>query len=474
MSTPQEITPVIAAPSGGAARRGRRAATLALAVGLAASSVTTALPAAASPSATAPPSGAADDNPRGPVPVYEPAGEQVTGGSDLAGAVEIQPGVHHDVLDSGDSESLADDGTQRFYRLPALEDGERLYAAAVLAVDTQQRTDSSGSAGLDLKLVNQQGESCSSGGSSHLTAGNTGGQPVVTAATDPMDAEATYGCFEDGSGVISASVRRTGTWQADTPVPVELHFWVAPPVDENQLNEAPSGAEPPQSVTVSGEATPLEAGSTFATAAEAAPGQIHSVEIRPTQVQYFKVPVEYGQRLSYRLSQGSNQDASVTSIRGDVHTPLLREPDTVNHSMSLHYNDVGDVITQSTSVATSPDNYGHHSYGSLQIAGDYYIVVSASKPRSQRAGSQPFRYELAVEVTGEPGGTTDWVTAAQEQAQQAAGGDAEDGDQAQASGGGAGGGPTGAELGALAGGIGAGALLAGVAWLLLRRRGQQA
>ncbi|SFV24313.1 hypothetical protein [Micrococcus terreus] len=466
----------LAVRSGRPGRAPRRAAGLALAIALAAYPLATALPAAATPSASATSSGSADANPRGPVPVYEPAGEQVTGGSDLAGAVEIQPGVHWDTLEAGDSEGVSGDGTQRFYTLPALQEGERLYAAAVLAVDTQQRTDSNGMVGLEFQLVNQQGESCSSRDTTNHSASSPSGHPVVTAVTDPMDPERSYGCFEDGSGIVAAQVQRTGTWQSDTPMPVELHFWVAPPVDESQLNAAPTSAEAPQSVTITGEATPLEGGSSFATAVEATPGQVHEVEIRPSQVQYFKVPVEYGQRLNYRLAQGNNQDASVARVEGRIFTPLLRRPDSTNSYVHLFYDTVGEVVTQSTSVTTSPDNHGSHSYGSLSIAGDYYIVVSASNARANRQGSQPFRYQLAVELTGEPGGTTDWVTAAQEQAAEAAGDGAENGEnggQPQAAGSG-GGMPTGAELGALAGGIGLGALLSGVAWLLLRRRGQQA
>lgn len=176
------------------------------------------------------------------------------------------------------------------------------------------------------------------------------------------------------------------------------------------------------------------------------------------------MPVEYGQRLSYRLSTGNNQQSRVRGIQTSVHNPLLDGPEMLG-SRDLGYATNGSTITRSTAVAVSPDNYDSYPYDSLRFAGDYYIVVTASEPRGGREGTDPFRYELAVSLNGEPAGTTEWLAESQEDQAVAAGGSSGDGGSWP---------PSGTELGALLGGVGLGAVLTGIAWLVLRRRRQNA
>ncbi|MFC7401497.1 hypothetical protein [Citricoccus sp. GCM10030269] len=428
-----------------------------------------------SDSAAAPASGSASeaggspasdpDNGRGPVPVYEVVGTEVSGGSDLSSAADVEPGVYRDVLDQGGS----DVGTTRFYQLPALKEGESVHAAAVLALDSQKDVDSDGSAQLGLEFVNPHGDSCGTMDTSRASPGSTTLPLVAAGRSDVMEA-GSYGCFEDESGRVIVKVTREGQWQADEQVPLELRFWIEPPVDEDQLSEASEDDAPPESVTASGDATPLEAGSSFATATEIEPDQVYSLEIRPYQVQYFRVPVEYGQRLSYRLSTGNNEDASVQGVSSAAYNPLFNAPRMLNSgASSLRYSDVGAVATGNIAVPVSQNEYGSFQFSELRIGGDYYITVSASEPRSNREGSQPFRYELAAAVTGDASGTTEWVSQAHDQQ---ADGVEDEGAEAQASGASGAGGwfPTGTELGALLGGVGLGAVLIAVVWLLLRRR----
>lgn len=438
-----------------------------------------ALPAAATESATGSAAPGADgarseavDNGRGPVPVYEAAGSEVTGGGELASATDVEPGLYRDVLDQGGTDDVRE-GSMRFYRLPALEEGESVHAAAVLAVDGQQDVDGNDNVGLKLEFLNPQGDSCGPNQSATAAQGSTGLPVVVAGRSDVMEVDASYGCFTDGSGRVAVKLTREGLWQSDTPVPVELRFWIEPAVDESQLAEASSEDLPPASVTASGNAAPLEGGSSFTTATAIEPDRVYAVEIRPTEVQVFKVPVEYGQRMSYRLSTGNNREASVTRIGSAAYNPLLAEPRMIGGSNSLSHLDVGAVSTANASVAVSPQEYGSYSYEALRLAGDYYITVSASAARPNREGSEPFRYELAVSLTGEPGGTTEWLADAQDQV--IAGVETEGG-AVQATGRGAAGGafPTAAELGALLGGVGVGAVLVGGAWLLFRRNRRSA
>jgi hypothetical protein len=427
--------------------------TLALAAG-------TGAPALAATAAAGPEGSSA---PSTQVTPYQPSGTPVTGGDSLASAVEVEPGLYQDTLQAS-GESSSPTASTRFYRLPALKEGERAHVAAVLAADPLADQRGSDWAELTVEFVNPQGERCGSPASENVSM-TTGAVPVAKTATDPMEA-GSFGCFEDESGVVVAQVSRGGKWLPDTPAPVELRFWVEPPVDETGLAEAPSDDLPPESVTVTGEATPVTGGGSFGTATEIAPDQVYSAELQPRQAAYFRVPVEYGQRLSYRLSAGNNQQSRVREIRTSVHDPLLGDPRMLG-SDNLHYAENGATLTRSTAVPVSQDNYDSYSYGALRHAGDYYIVVTGSEARSGREGTEPFRYELAVSLTGEPAGSAEWLAAAQDEQATAAG----DGDAQSASARDGGGWlPSTAELGALLGGVGLGAVLTGVAWLLLRPR----
>ncbi|MCY1159746.1 MAG: hypothetical protein MOP51_2771 [Citricoccus sp.] len=397
---------------------------------------------------------------------YQPSGTQVTGGESLADAVEVEPGLYQDTLQTSEEASSPAVST-RFYRLPALQDGERAHAAAVLAADPHADPRGTDWAELTVEFVNLQGEQCGPPVADNVSM-TTGAVPVAKTATDPMEA-GSHGCFEDGSGVVVAQVSRSGEWLADDPVAVELRFWVEPPVDESGLAEAPSEDLPPESVTVTGEARPVTGGRSFGTATEITAGQVYSAELQPREASYFRVPVEYGQRLSYRLSSGNNQQARVREIRTSAHDPLLGDPRMLG-DQGISYTDNGATLTRSTAVPVSADNYGSYSYGALRFAGDYYIVVTGSEARGGREGTEPFRYELAVSLSGEAAGATEWLAAAQDEQTLAAGGSA-DGEDAQAAGARNGGWlPSSTELGALLGGVGLGAVLTGIAWLLLRRR----
>ncbi|MDI3329868.1 MAG: hypothetical protein QJR09_03905 [Micrococcus sp.] len=451
------------------ARTARTVASLALAAALAGGVVS---PALASPAPVPVPvaasgTAAASEPARADVVAYQVSGTEVTGGTALSAAVEVQPGLYRDVIEA--SEDSTEGGeSSRYYRLPALEEGERAHVSAVLALDASASRSGSGAATIGVQFLNEQGEDCGMGDSDYTVSGGQG-VPVAATSSGPMDPESLFGCFEDGSGVVIAQVSRSGAWQADEPVPVELRFAVEPAVDESALAEAPSSDLPPESVTTTGQASEVTGGTSFTTATELAPGQVYSTELEPLQSGYFRVPVQYGQRLNYRLSTGNNQDSRVSLVRTDLYGPLLVDASTIG-SDTLSYNDAGGTITHSTAVAVSPDNYDS-SYGSLRHAGDYYIVVDAGTPRGGRQGSEPFRVELAVELTGDPAGSTEWLAAAQDE-QAADGGEAAEGDDAQAASARDAGGwlPSTTELGALLGGVGLGAVLTGVAWLLLRRR----
>ncbi len=455
-------------------RSTRTLATLGLALALTGLTATPALASGSTASeSTASGSTASGDGPAaaGDVTPYQPSGTEVTGGNSLSGAVEVDPGRYRDVLAT--SEDGSGEGSTRFYRLPALAEGERAHVAAVLATDRDSARESAW-AELSVEFLNQQGRSCSTPGREALNI-DSGQVPVAATSTAENEPES-FGCFEDGSGVVVAQVTRAGTWQADDPVPVELWFWIEPPVDESGLAPAPDADLPPESVTVTGQAEPITGGTSFTSATAVEPDRVYSLEIDPVEAAYFRVPVEYGQRLSYRLSTGNNQQSRVREVTTRMYTPLLDLPRAVG-SQSLRYGDNGGTLTRSTAVTVSRDNYDSHSYGPLRHAGDYYIVVEGSEARTGREGTEPFRLDLAVAVSGDADGTTEWLADPQQGPSDAGGpeGDGADGQAAAGAagpGGSSGGGwpPSATELGALLGGVGLGAVLTGVAWLLLRRR----
>lgn len=346
-------------------------------------------------------------------PRYEIAGNTVSGTDSPDGAPELSPGVYRESFGKGASSDSADNGTVKYYALPSLKDGERAHFTAVLATPGLVRQDDPESAGLEVQLVNAEGDRCSWTESDSLMNGTGGGHPIVSATSERRDAESTYGCFADGNDVVYARVQRTGSAFQSITLPVELHVAVAPapeadepvPAEEDGASGARTGGEDDP-------AEPIEGGLGISTARTLASGQTYSLELEPYETRYFRVPVEFGQRMSYRLSQQDNQGSSVKEVRSQVYNPILQEAELQGSSsldLRLTSSEPDSEVDQALVAMVAQDSRDDPG-NTLGVAGDYYLVLSGSEaPYDATNTDDPFRLELTAEVTGTPGGVSAWV-----------------------------------------------------------------
>ncbi|MCO1337806.1 hypothetical protein BJH93_02705 [Kocuria polaris] len=430
---------------------------------LAAAALTLSTPALASGSAE--PSGNDDGGQPTSITLGEAVGPEVSGGDSLAAATATEAGLSQTVLARGESGNGNNDGTVAYFKLPKLEAGERTLVSAQLMVDTYREPTSSASAGIEGRLYAATGESCSSGESARVSRSSFDRLPAIALRSEIFDPERGYGCHEDQTGETYLELKRTGEWQDEDPMPVQLRITVEPAIDPTTLGEADTNDLPPAAVSLTGEATPLAGGSSFTTAAPIESGSVIADAVLPYEMKFYKVAVEEGQRLNYRLAVENNADASARSIVAQTYNPVLEHDFMLYGANSLRRDDVSEFITRNMAVSVTRDLHDEYFKEPLRVAGDYYIVIlgDANDPR----GLRPFEYEIAVEVTGEAKESLDWAKAAQSDSAKAAGVDPATGQASERSGffswl------PTGAQVGAFVGGLALALVLAIGAWILRR------
>ena len=384
---------------------------------------------------------------------HQSVGEQAAGSQDLGGAPQLEAGAWQDLL------PVTGEDSARYYRLPAVQEGENINVSAQLIIDPMNQPSSRENIKFAGELVTGDGRRCASTGTATVSRDWFDRLALARLDTGAKRSDGYTGCLAQGNDEVYLKLERTGTWQADTGIPVELRVIVEPAVDPTTLSGQIPTTLPPANVTLSGAAEPVSGGSGFSNATELAGESIHADSVLPFEIKYYKVHLAEGQRLNYRLTMGDSRDASANRLVTRTYSPLLAGNVVERDSAELSREDVGASVTRSTLSEVSRDLVDSAGQLSgLRTPGYYYITVvgAARDPR----GLNPLEYELAVQVTGEAGGGGAWEPALDT-------GTGGGGVLVTATGGWL---PTAAQFGALLGG--AAVALAGFAglWLLRRRR----
>ncbi len=332
---------------------------------------------------------------------YVASGTPVTGGETLHSSPRLAPGQYLDEYERGETKAHSSaDGTLKFYDLGPIEPGERAHVSALLLPDQSEPTATGDPfAGIEVQLVNGQGENCSSPDRDYAHSSD-GGKPIVGYVRSQEYTEpGSFGCFQDGTGQLFAKVQRFGEHQAVESMPVELKVVVEPAVDQGTLGPHADSEESPQSVTLSGAAAAVAGGGSFNEAAEVEDQTVLSDSVMPNEARYYRVHVGYGQRLNVRAANGASEGAGPDSVDVSVFSSV-RGPVRMKGDHRLHRRPAGQNVTLNMPVSVSLDNhdggYGQDAY----LSGDYYVVVSADKYSDDR-NREPFPFELALEVTGQ-------------------------------------------------------------------------
>ena len=248
--------------------------------------------------------------------VYEAQGTPITGGTSPADAPLLSAGQYLDMLDKGsEKNSTAEAGSTRYYKIQ-LAPGERAHAAATLLVPRRGETESSGTSFISVSLVDARGESCLIQDTESASSNQSFLFPPTAALSTPaLGEDADARCFgADADGEAYLKVERSGNWAWTKKLPVELLFATEPAADTEGLPDAYSKSLPPVLPAAKGSAAAVVGGPSYNTAAELQPG-LYSDSLLGSETKFYKIPVAYGQRLSFKATVTADGSSRGQSAR---------------------------------------------------------------------------------------------------------------------------------------------------------------
>ena len=209
-------------------------------------------------------------------------------------------------------------------------------------------------------------------------------------------------CKEDGIRILQ--VERIGEAWTDQALPVELIVRREPPTDASAV-PPPASAGPALPSPTHGTASAIDGGNSFNEAPELVSGATYSDSLATGENRYYRVPVQWGQRLSYLVTptghaspvlQGSAYArVEVANPVRDVVTPLsIGQPWFVSGSQE---------IAGSTPYPARYTNRDIVESSKYSLDGDYYVRLSANVSSLDDASVQDFLITVVVSGDVEPG-----------------------------------------------------------------------
>ncbi len=333
-----------------------------------------------------------------PEHAYTAEGPEVSGGSSLAQAPLVVPGIHRDSFARGAQDEADDSGTTKYYRVAAAS-GQRVHAAATISAPPYADgvPEEWTPLGVDVSVVTAAGDSCEESTTDDVGAAMTGEGPVTSVAVS-----GTTGWEGCAGEELFLRVTRTGTRSADLPLPVEIQVAIepagigggSPAVDEEIEDEGASPVPPAQE-------EPFVGGRSFATAPEVEPGS-SVIELVPGEVSTMRIEVQEGQRLRWRTE--------VTEQPEDAGSLSLNVADATRGQVTVGG---GDWTMSSTSPVNgggmrAPVDLGNRGSDTASIAsawlpGDQTVTLQRLQlpAGAEPAAAEPVTVVLTLEVEGE-------------------------------------------------------------------------
>jgi Ca-activated chloride channel family protein len=337
---------------------------------------------------------------------YTTAGSPVTG-ADLptTQAALLAPGQYVDTFDRGATGSIDAPGTKKYYSI-AVQEGMRPYISVTM-VPPDADAEPVDLIGVDAALLNVNGETCTTErGAVVLTNGRN------TTATAVLDGP-TFGSSEAASscpteGLAFLEVTRLGAAWADIPLQTEIVVRMEPPAKTSGLLPAATkGAELPP--VAHGTPVALAGGNSFNDAPQLNSGTTYSDTIATGESRFYRVPLQWGQRVSYLVSEvGPPQPPTGvvgTIVWLDLFNPVRAEiTGTIDNGGSTWFgNDPGAPFYGSSPYPVRYTNREATKQDGYSLDGDYYLRMNANRDEDPSTTS----FLLTVVVIGEiePGPT---------------------------------------------------------------------
>ena len=321
---------------------------------------------------------------------YRAVGTPIRGGDTPATAPTIRPGQYLDTYEQG-GRSAGTEGTVKYYAVQ-LTPGDTPHFSATMAPPAL-RAENVDALVIRIEVVDAEGDSCGPYGTAGIDIAVFGKVVPQTAVLDPPpvgDRPWQESCSA-GDRPLYLKVIRAGDAYRAQQLPVELAFRLEPAVSDP------------------GPAQPVEAGSSFNDAPVLTPGSYRDA-ITTGETRYFRVRLDWGQRLAYRLSVPSQRlPIQTAALYVRVASPLRGDAEQTSGSTAydLLGGDKDQEISGSTLVPVRYQNRDS-SFSRAEpysVDGFYYLVLDLSY-RLGRGAPVPFPFTLTVATSGgEPGPT---------------------------------------------------------------------
>ena len=336
---------------------------------------------------------------RPPAHAYRASGLEVEGGTSIAQAATIDPGIHLDGFARGSEDTFSSQGTRKYYRI-AVEDGQRVHAAATIAPDPYEDGLPEEPEALEVTagFLTADGDTCTGSSTEQIGESHVGDGPV--SATAVSEVVGPDGCR--GSELFLLVIRK-GPRAFETELPVEIQVAIQPPgigggspAVEEEIEDAGASPLPPEG------SEPIALGRSFAEATPLEPGS-YLVELVPGETGLVSVQVGEGQRLRWRTEEVSEpgEDPGAMSLR--VHNAARAVVTTDEGPWHLG---VGNGVHGG--AMTAPVDLGNRgsdldSVQSAWLPGTHTVMLQRFQRETDAAssGSEPVRLVLTLEVQGE-------------------------------------------------------------------------
>lgn len=344
---------------------------------------------------------------------YATQGQPITGGATAEEAVDLPPGSYLDVLEHGSPAIDDGEGFSRFYRLQ-IAPGEIAHLSATMVLPGGDGV-TNRLAQLQLRTHSADGVDCRIGEVQARAEADLGQGPITsTIATPRMGETENLSCFgEDAEGTVILEVERTGDPALEEAVPVEVQFFAEEKVDLDGMPPAAKYMRPQEPLAIPTDGAQIQPTFSFASAVPDADGPMRGTII-PGEVQFFRVPAQYGQQVRAALSLGefetpegmglTLQATLFSPLRDGVYTVV---PPTTDADASGFSESATPGMTMQLNQA-SPIQYRNRESGGTEartsfLAGDYFLQLAVVP--SSYTGEQLFEipYVIDLDAVGEAG-----------------------------------------------------------------------
>ena len=312
---------------------------------------------------------------------YEAEGTPVAGTPSVVVETPLlEPGQYVDTFATGGKGNIGK-GTEKYY---AVEIPERWTAHAAVTMLMPPGTKEDGGAALNVHIAfsDEQGRRCGPTGYAHMNTTMAIGAPATAVANSATCPEAPTHLW----------IHRFGGRFQRTPATAEILLRLEPPADATGL-PAPEIGKPAKAPLHSSTTVPIEGGLSFNRAVELVPGTTYESAVVSGEFRFYKVPVTWGQHLSYRLDLADRDNTTSkewTYIRGNWYDPVR----TDLAELSAYTMDTGHRDGSAGSFAagsTEPVRYGSEKYG---LDGFYYFVLGPNDPDDDAPFQYPFTFTV--------------------------------------------------------------------------------